>query len=397
MKRTLKKVWPAHNRLIPFEMISPKLINSGGDFREDKLFTSLYTKLLTGKIDAGLTRLDERKIKIGFYEWSNDGPKHFEDEKAKFVPMMERAIRSGERPLLHIYWSPVNPLTSKFVCADDQATLAAYRKCGIRRVPCLVMAPKPNSIHESAILFRGVSGDENYRGYLKKTPKTFAAIVGGKTLTPIQSIDLMIERCQLVRGQVRAFHLECEERVHYHHTLHAAVRSHENTLMGIRILLEQGNASSAMALVRVAYEGFLNFYIDWLSPDFFGPRLHYVSITRVRNAQEKRLNDGKRMHDARDAVGNLIDLIDKTSSKAEISPLGEYFYDIVYPALSLVSHHDYSEIQSETMDLPDVDVKHAADRARAIVSWLDVITGELTTRVGDDVGAPANVATPSVF
>jgi hypothetical protein len=104
-------------------------------------------------------------------------------------------------------------------------------------------------------------------------------------------------------------------------------------LDSILCLVDLGRIEHAEVLARVAYEGFLNFYIDWLSPEFFGPRLQLLSSVRAAQG-----GGDSSLDDSLSVLDNLPLLLENTSEKARISPLGSFFHSSMYPPLSLVAH-----------------------------------------------------------
>lgn len=150
-------------------------------------------------------------------------------------------------------------------------------------------------------------------------------------------------------------------------------------------MIELGRTEHAEALARVAYESFLNFYVDWLSPEFFGPRLQLLSSIRAAQSRGVRSLD-----DELASLDNFPDLLENTSEKARVSPLGSFFHSSIYPPLSLVAHQSYIHLESELSSFEETEATDCFGRLKQLGRWLDVLTAALVVRVRNDIGIEGN-------
>ena len=169
--------------------------------------------------------------------------------------------------------------------------------------------------------------------------------------------------------------------------LHALLLRHERILDSISRMVALGRVEHASVLTRVAYEAFLNFYVDWLSPEFFGPRLQFLSA--VRAAQRRGIETPD---DSLAVLANLVEFFENTSDKARVSPLGSSFHTLIYPWLSLVAHQSYGFLQYEASDFRDADFLDPRSDVGQLGRWLDILTAALLVRIRNDIGIATEVS-----
>lgn len=131
------------------------------------------------------------------------------------------------------------------------------------------------------------------------------------------------------------------------------------------------------------YEGFLNFYLDWLSPEFFGIRLQVWAALKGRETRgEKRIDDDWLV------LQNFSSLFGNTAEKAKLSPLGQTYHDLIYPPLSLISHQAYGNVEKEASSFDD-EFRVSDMNARQIGRWLSTLSAALLSRIRNDIGIPS--------
>jgi len=89
-------------------------------------------------------------------------------------------------------------------------------------------------------------------------------------------------------------------------------------------------------------------------------------------------------------LDNLPQLLENTSEKARISPLGSFFHSSIYPPLSLVVHQSYVHLDDEASGFSDSDLPDPAARVKQLGRWLDVLTAALVVRVRNYLGISEN-------
>lgn len=353
---------------------------------DDERFTRLYSQLILGKIKVGLTRIPISQITTGFYKRSGNQTVHFSEPKSENIPICERMIRGGSRHPLELYWSPLAPNGGAYVCADDEAFLAAYINLGFKIVPCRVLRPQKTQASEAS-LWTERRGEHVFLAHAVGPAIDGYASVAGLELPPFPDLIKLLSQASLAaRNAVLSFHRDDGSGIHYHQMLYAFLKRHERLLDSINQLISLERIEHAEALARVSYEAFLNFYIDWLSPEFFGPRLQLLSA--IRTAQSQGMTDAT---ERLDVLGNFAEFLENAKDKGRISPLGSSFHDLIYPPLSLVVHQSYSHLQNEASafddEVPDDFQWHVEQLGR----WLDVLTAAIVARIGNDVGVPDGV------
>ena len=277
-----------------------------------------------------------------------------------------------------LYWDSLAADVGRYTCADDEPALAAYRQLEIRYVPCLILKPQKTPSSEAAIWVKQDGKGVKFVGSVASKNRA------GFPHFPVREefpglIEDLTTKCVETRNAIKLFHKEEHSDHHYHQMLYALLIRHERILDSIKRLLELKRAEHAAALIRVAYEAFLNFYIDWLSPAFFGSRLQYLGAVRELKTDSK---DKKSL----DVLGNFQNLFESTSEKARLSPLGTEFHSIVYPHLSRISHQSYGNIEAEATDFSDQHPEYPALYVDKLGKWINVITAALLFRVRNEIG-----------
>jgi hypothetical protein len=275
---------------------APKLIEipasqipTDPDAGSDTMFVRLYQQLIVGKINTSRTRLPISHIASGYYERRAGEIMQVSSLNPKHVAIMEREIRGGSRPELVLYWNPIAPNGGAYVCSDDEAALAAYRKLNFSLVPCSILRPKKMRGIEACIWLKDYG---RYTGIDRVIPPNVnnVPMFAHDSKIPFSTfVEFLVKQCKQTRKSILLFHRQNRSDMHYHQMLYAFVRRHERLLDSTSKLIALGRAEHAEALIRLAYEAFLNFYIDWLSPEFFGPRLQLLSAIRAAQAGGHKL------------------------------------------------------------------------------------------------------------
>ncbi|MBD8641116.1 hypothetical protein [Sphingomonas sp. CFBP 13733] len=377
-----------HRRLPEVREVHIPTLKTDPTFVFDNKLVSTYAALNRGEVKVGVTRMATTEIHAGFFRREADGSiTHVQNLKKSRTSGLTEAIRNGLRPSLDLQWSPHAPGGGGYVCADDEYSLAAYRDLNIAVVPCRVLRPKPILGSEAALWIEP-------KGKLPKLVRTIppelvavATYFGGREVGPAIAIPHLRERCEATMARIEVFHKDEGYDVHYHQMLHAVVRRHARALDTIQVLIGQGRREHGLAICRLAYEAFLNFYLDWLAPQLIGPRLQLIAALRQKESATNRGKDP-----AWDMLTNFTSLLEKTSEKARLSPLGDWFHDAIYHSLSLVVHQSYSELELEAGNFAhDVEQSQENFSDRRLVQCLDMLTAALLTRVSNEVGGPEKV------
>lgn len=341
-----------------------------------------YAALNRGEIKTALTRMPAASIISGFFLRDAFGAtEHVSNFDADMVPFKVERIRCGFRDPLDLHWSPHAPDGGGYICPDDEVTLAAYRQLNIEFVPCRIIRPKPTPGAEAAIW---IEKRGQYLGMARLVPpviRAYQSIIGEELSDLPGALTRMTRLCSLSRASIKAFHEEPIRTapIHYHQTLHAVVARHERALDSVMNLIQAGRREHALAIVRMAYEAFLNFYLDWLSPQFFGLRMQALAANRLAE-----LGNGSNSVDWK-PLSNFPGLFENAAEKARLSPLGPIYHNHAYPMLSLVMHQSYFGIEEEACSFDDHKSPNPVSDAQ-ICRWLDLITAALLARVKNDVG-----------
>ena len=370
-----------HSRLRPLIEVPLVKIISNGNIDADDPYVRLYQRLLKGEIKVGLTRIPIESITSGYFKRTGDGVAHVSDLKNADIPFLEREIRGGGRPSLDLYWNPHVPGGGGYVCADDEVVLAAYKQLNFALVPCRILNPRKFDLPEACLWIEQRGKDV---GLAKSCPPkidNYALFADSAKLPFADLIDFLKNCCRKTCSSIVKFHCEANVGVHYHQMLHALVVRHERLLDSIHHLVEIGRFEHASSLIRIGYESFLNFYIDWLSPEFLGPRLQYLSAVRAA-----KFDNPKEIKDKLTILSNFPILFEKTIEKAQISPLGLLFHNIVYPELSLIAHQSYIFLERDAKDFQPSEKLEDPSDLETFGRWINILTAALLIRVENDVG-----------
>jgi hypothetical protein len=356
-------------------------ISGRDDFQTDDRLLRMYKMEYQGEMNCALTRLPVSAITSGFYERQTNGVVHVSNLKQDSIPTMEQKIRGGVRPKIDVYWSPIAPGGGGYVCADDETTLAAYSKLNFTFVPCGVLRPRKVEASEASIWLEKRAKYVGLKKAVAPATRDDYASFAGPTLPPFSELlQFLMDKCKETRLSIRSFHQDNGSGVHYHQMLYAVLRRHERILDSICSEVDLGRAEHAEILTRVAYEGFLNFYIDWLSPEFFESRLQLLAS--IRSAQT---GSNKTLDCHLDVLANFVSFLENTAEKGRVSPLGSFFHGLIYPPLSLATHRSYIYLEHEGTDFDDGNPHYPPARIEHLGRWLDLLTAALLVRVSNDV------------
>lgn len=273
--------------------------------------------------------------------------------------------------------------------------LAAYREAGIRHVPCHVLKPKAEHLDESAVLVRSDGDRIRFVRSIAVPRESAPAFWFPADIDLPDFLSRLARRCAETRDKINQFRLETPNKSYFNEVLLAYVNRHEEMLSAVRILILSGHADYALSLVRLGYESFLNFYLDWLNPEFFGPRIQLLSKVSDRRRSRRREPASSETAEPEPlsevvvaALAGLEPLFESVRQKARISPLGDTFYDIAYSWLSSFVHQDYGLTERDALDLATASPRDERFAHDAIRTWANVITAALLLYIEDDVGHP---------
>ena len=123
-------------------------------------------------------------------------------------------------------------------------------------------------------------------------------------------IRTLTRSVESTKNAISAFHLApAEVVIHYHHTLYSVLCSMEQLLHAIELLLSNDLEYQVRPLIRLAYDLFLNFYIDWLYPEKMGPLFQALAVlSRIDKSHPEyaSLNDA-----IRKTFGGLVRHLDE--------------------------------------------------------------------------------------
>lgn len=348
----------------------------------DKLVRT-YASLARGEIKVASTRMSTSQITSGYYHRNSDGSiDHITNFRSSGVAPLQKAIKAGMRPEIDLHWDPHAPSGGGYACADDEHSLAAYKSLNISLVPCRILRPKPISGAEASLWLEGKGKFPKLSKTIPPTLDHVSTFLGEHNVLPAEAIPFLRDICVKVMTHVTEFHESANYDLHYHEMLHAVVRRHVRALDTISDLIAKGRREHALAICRLAYEAFLNFYMDWLSPQLIGPRLQLIADLR-KSERPGSLDKNPNW----EALTNFPGLLENASEKARLSPLGSWFHNAIYPSLSLIVHQSYSGVELEAGNF-DATIEESEERFSndLLVRCLDMLTAALLLRVENDVG-----------
>ena len=371
-----------HLRLPETTIVSLDQIRVDEDFAASDPIVQLYVKLEQGKIKVALTRLHQRDLHSGYFERLSGSTKHTSNLKLEKVPLLEAIIKSGGRPTVDAIWSPLAPSGGGYMCPDDELALTAYRNLGISMIPCRILKPTKKMSIEAAIWLEKRS---NQVRMARSIPPKIDSIgffdhPDDKDFPFEERVSKITQKSSEIREEIIKFHLNAADKTHFHQVLYALLRRHERILDSVKRLIELDRVEHASALVRVAYESFLNFYLDWLSPQFFGPRLQLLSYVREMDGAKSAYDEGWK------TLSNFADLFENTTKKGIISPLGERIHRDIYAGLSSISHQSYVYLEHEASNFWEAEPPEQLLTRHRVAQIVDMVSYALISRVANEVG-----------
>lgn len=371
-----------HRRRLPTTKINIADIKIDENFIYDDGVAKAYKLLFEGKLKVSLTRFPESDIYSGIYHRLASGEiVHRTNMKPQKATLMERQIRGGHRPTVDLFWNAHCREGGGFICPDDENALEGYRRANVSLVPCRIIRPKKVAHSEGAIWLAARKNSARMDRLIAPEITGYASFLGTTESNIRETGAVLSTLCEQARSEIKAFHSEASSGVHYHQMLFAFVRRHELAIESVLDLLSKGRAEHALAVVRMAYEAFLNFYLDWLSPEFFGPRLQLLAMLK-----EVSVTGDDAIDSAMDSLENFPALFGNSAEKAKICPLGTLFHNAAYPALSLVVHQSYGNIEKYSSSFYDGEQTLRKEDELQLCRWLDFLTAAILIRVRNEVG-----------
>lgn len=365
-----------HTRVPNYERISVSDISFSENREIDKYFLSLLTRQRKGKINTAITRIDSSEIVRGSFVRGKDHVQYITNYEGKYVDWYIRQIRGGRRPNISIYWNHSAGNGGAYVCPDDEVALEAYKAIGVKFIPCMVLAPKEITAFVASIWTR-LDGSNISITRKIRSNRTTIGIFKDKESGSLEYIFDLIEKCNIAMTSIKNFHLNIDGSTYYHFAMHRYIERCRSLLDSVAKMLEINRVSHALILTRALYDLFLNFYLDWISPEFFGPRIHFLSMIRMRGGGHAELMR---------ALGGMERLFENSKEKAFISPFGHELYDRIYSRMSLDVHQSYGNIGSERRDFDDVYSDYSI---KDITRVAGAITAEFLICILNDIGIDA--------
>jgi hypothetical protein len=360
----------------------------------DPAFVEIYGKYLSGKITGAFTRVDIDLIIPGFFRRQESGEySHLGDsESQEITQRFMFDVKCGFRPSLCVYKAHIGPAKGKFICSDDVVSYNAYKQLGIRRVPVTVLGNHPELLNESAIITRG-NPDSKAISFVSlfahKVSAAQSCLGDDNTLKKLKAVDALSaldDFLQSTEVQIKAFHISGRkgDEIYYHHTLYSIIYRLREILSAVSLLLSNGLAYQIRRLIRSAYDLFLNFYVDWLSPEKVGLVLQGLSALSESGSDADKVRLERIM---KAKFGSLIEIFGNQFEKGRISPLGPDFHRRIYSALSPSVHQDFGV----TLDYGNAlesgkPYEMTQEELMANLRWLDLVVCATASRVLDDVG-----------
>lgn len=387
-----------HRRTPKYEFVDPKKIKVADDgFDCDEQFTKLYVKVIKGKLPEQWARIPIEKIRQGSLRRMEDGSiKHVKNcRDDSYVGSLMRQICRGYRQPVYVYASPFSD-DGMLECPDDERKLMAYDRLGVRMIPCVILGNTDVGYPSLSVL--GKIGDHSRLQKVRPHPLTNYRSLIGVSINDellLKYIDDLISSSEAMCAKLRAFHVAEDDGIHYHHQMYSCLSNNIKTLGAMRILFLDEKMDQIVPLIRMMYEAFLNFYVDWMAPHYIGQMLQFLAaIRRAELSGEIRKADLARLFPNNDvSLFGFSDFLQSVKRKASISSLGDYFYENVYPQLSFVAHQDYL-VTSGDSGLLSGEAPQAYDSAyrSQLIRWADLITAALLEAISSDVGRPISQA-----
>lgn len=363
------------------------------EFIYDPRFQKLLADQAKGKTPSSLTRLPVGAIIGGFNMWADGAVRHVSNLDTRAVRISELRIRQGHRPQLAVYRNPHGSDLDTWVCPDDENPLEAYRNLGVSQVPVEILQPARRPLPNGAVWVTRRADQlkfvasitpkpvESYRSYLGTKQSDHKADLAALKAAIVQTIQA-----------VRAFHIDASEPFHYHHMLVAVLNRHNRAIDTISRLLSLKRSEHAAAIVRLAYEAYLNLHLDWLAPNLFGPRLQRLAELRRIQATPLTAVQRQELKEIEGNFGGLTGLMETVAQKAALSPLGG-LHARIYSDLSSVAHQRYGHLEAEANAFDFIaKPEDELTQARWLVASMDFVTAALIHCVEDDIGTAPTVA-----
>jgi hypothetical protein len=371
----------------------------------DPIFTHKYLKFLKGDATLYMTRVSLEHVKPGFYcHTKTEGLEYRCDDPPKDVVMeLARTIREGHRPSLHLYGNINESEPARYLCPDDVATYRAYTSLGMKKVPAAILNSHRRKWEESAIglrVYPQSANDAPTHVHVVEnfTPTELPGYISDGALstdfeTHVQVLRSAIEGAKLA---IKEFHLSSASPLHYHHTLYSTLIRLDETLHAVRMLARERLWYQAAPLIRTLYETSLNFYLDWLVPEqmhaFFALSSVLTESHVKKFIDDSALNRKSRGSKAaraalKAALDRTFSLVRTVKRKAQLSPLGDDFYQNIYSFLSRVAHQDFEIVANYAHTLErDGRPEFNNDTMLTLIRFADLIVAKVVTRILDDIG-----------
>jgi hypothetical protein len=367
------------------------------DLEEDKIFIEKYKKYVTGKIRGYRTRLSLNKIKPGFYQPSHNGLLYKCDKRdEESIACLKSTIKAGGRSPLYLYENINKQDKEIYLCPDDINLFFAYLELNVLKPPVMILGHK-QGLEESCYVVKSITNQScSENGFLENVFPVNSKLqpsILGKNKNNNANFDILIEKVNTVKKRIREFHQGENSELHYHHTLFSTLQRAEDTLLSMKLLFEAGLYVNAGMLLRSLYELSLNFYIDWLAPDWIYQFMQMASVMKLKEWEKfcnNSIQKGILNHDLKirkEANIRAFLLASKVSEKAKVFPLGEKHYLEIYSFLSKIGHHDFSMIAryNNTIEQGDNAV-YNEDIIRTVIHYSDFYVAAIVTRIIDDIG-----------
>ncbi|MGH2340421.1 hypothetical protein ACRC7T_02940 [Segnochrobactraceae bacterium EtOH-i3] len=367
-----------HKRIPIFEMIPINKLKIDPNEKKDEIFVKLYAQAMTGRIPISITRMCESEIISGFYFRSNNKNELFSKElNSKYIEAPSERIRSGWRPSVSIYWSALAPNGGAYVCSDEETILAAYRKLKFNYIPCVILRPQKMPKFFGEIWIKAKQEVEIVR---EVSPKRGTEITGtiSTVSTYCDTITQIMLRFKELEYKIKSFHIKINEETHYNYMMAAICRRHHQGLQALILLYNNGYKEQSLAIVRMLYEQYINFYLDWLGPELIGPRMQYFSYLLEGEVPNYIAKDTNKI------LGDFYGLFKNTYRKANITPHGGNFYDFIYRPLSFVIHQQYGNIESQSLSFEKGE--EIRFHEGTILLWLSEISNSIESIINNDIG-----------
>ncbi|HIF5693424.1 TPA: DUF5677 domain-containing protein [Vibrio parahaemolyticus] len=387
------------NRKIPTVEVSLDELIINKSVELDENFLKKYRNFLTGKLSGYFTRIQRELVKAGYYtmvdgSWSE----YIEPVENWLVEDYKVKIKSGHRPFLVVIKNINKSCDKRYVCPDHVVALYAYESLGITMIPVIILDRNP-VLSESAYLtsHHVVDGKDigcvmyGYKPY--NFTEVYSCFGSKNNSRDVLVLDTIASKCDDVLQLVKNFHYKDKNVIHYNHTTYSTVYRLKENVLAIKHLLSEGYFYQAMGLVRSVYELSIDYYLDWLAPEFMGPWLQFKSRFNKNeiNKMLSKIASEKVKPKSRDIYIKkkeyIFSFLSNVSVKAEVFPLGAKFYDDFYRYFSSIIHQDFHMTERHASLLDGIEPNSSNDISiEQMVVFLDVISSSVLVRVNQDYG-----------